>query len=65
MKEEILDNKLIEFYVVHIYDELIKDLTIVNCNDHQCDDEDCVLYRAVKQYIKYNNVKLKINDEQN
>jgi len=51
------DDQNIEEYVIGIYNILKKDLTVVDCDDCQCDNEDCVLYRAVVQYIKYNGVK--------
>jgi len=52
MKEE--DDDKIEVCVRTIYDILKKNLSVVDCDDSYCDNEDCVLYRAVVQYIKYN-----------
>jgi hypothetical protein len=46
--EEIKD-----ILVYNLFTLLEKDQTIVNCGDNQCDDEDCVLWRATKQYMKY------------
>lgn len=47
MKEDI------EKYVIEIYNILKKDISVLSCDDCQCDNEDCVLYKAVNQYIKY------------
>ena len=55
---KISDDKKIEKCVIEIYNILKKDLNVVDCNDTQCDNEDCVLYMAVVQYIKYNDIKI-------
>jgi hypothetical protein len=52
--EKKLDDEKVERCVLEIYSVLKKDLNVVDCNDSQCDNEDCVLYQAVIQYIKYN-----------
>ncbi len=57
-KPEISDDIKMEVCVRTIYDILSKDLNVVDCNDSQCDNEDCVLYKAVVQYIKYNHIKI-------
>jgi hypothetical protein len=53
------DDKKVEKAVIEIYHILKKDLSVSECNDSQCDNEDCVLFQAVKQYIKYNKIKTK------
>jgi hypothetical protein len=53
------DDEILEDCVLMIYKILKQDLNVSECNDTQCDNEDCVLYNSVKNYIKYNSIKIK------
>ena len=56
---KLKDDEKLEKCVLEIYNTLKNDLNVVDCGDRQCDNEDCVLYNAVVQYIKYNKIKIK------
>ena len=56
---KISNDEKIEKCVRTIFDILSKDLNIVDCDDSMCNNEDCVLYTAVKQYMRHNSIKIK------
>lgn len=49
--DEKKDRLIVELYIL-----LRQDINVDDCGDEQCDNEDCVVYRAIKKYIKYNKI---------
>ena len=43
----------IKEHVIKIYCFLQQNTSVMKCDDTQCDNEDCVLFRAVRQYLEH------------
>ncbi len=52
-EKENMEKKIKDILAFNLIEVIKKDESVVNCDDNICDNEDCVLYRALKQYMKY------------
>lgn len=61
----VLDEMVKDVLAYNLYHILKKDESVSKCDDELCDNEDCVVYRALEQYMKYqfkekNSIKILI-----
>jgi hypothetical protein len=49
----VLDKKAMDIFAYNMHAILQKNKSIINCDDRQCDNEECVMYRALEQYMKH------------
>lgn len=48
-----MEEKLKDILAYNLHALLEKNINVKSCDDRLCDNEDCVLYRALEQYMKY------------
>jgi len=53
---KILYDKKKDRLIVELYFHLKQFINVNDCDDEQCDNEECVVFKAIKEYIKYNKV---------